>query len=80
MAQMREHLFHHRSRWTDQQSSLWEAMGKTKRWKAGRCRHVHVSELCSGEECDQAVVDFPVATEVGKLPRKWMEGWGRHRG
>jgi hypothetical protein len=29
-----------------------------------------VSELFSMEECDQAVVDFLAATEVGKFPPK----------
>jgi hypothetical protein len=45
-----------------------ESGGKGKGWKAGRCRHVQVSELFSMEECDQAVVDFLAATEVGKFP------------
>jgi len=37
-----------------------------KGWKAGRCQHVQVSELFSMEECDQAVMDFLVATEIRK--------------
>jgi len=37
---------------------------------AGRWRRVQVSELLSMEECDQAVVDFLAATEVGKFPPK----------
>jgi hypothetical protein len=45
-------------------------VGKVKGWKAGRYRHVQVSELFSMEECDQAVVDFLAATEVGKFPPK----------
>jgi len=49
---------------------LWKAAGKVKGWKAGRCRHVQVSELFSMEECDQAVVDFLAATEVRKFPPK----------
>jgi len=69
-AQTREHLFHHCSRWRDQQKALWKAVGMVTGWKAGRCRHVQVSELVSMEECDQAVVDFLAATEVGKfLPK-----------
>jgi len=70
VAQTREHLFRHYSRWRDQQNVLWKAVGKVKGWKAGRCRHVQVSELFSMEECDQAVVDFLAATEVGKFPPK----------
>jgi len=65
---MRECLFHHCRRWGDQQSALWKAVGKAKGWKAGRCQHVQVSELFSMEECDQVVVDFLVATEVGNFP------------
>jgi len=69
-AQTREHLFRHCSRWRDQQKALWKAVGKATGWKAGRCRHVQVSELFSRDECDQAVVDFLAATEVGKFPPK----------
>jgi hypothetical protein len=47
-----------------------EGGGKGDGWKAGRCRHVQVSELLSMEECEQAVVDFLAATEVGKFPPK----------
>jgi len=67
-AQTREHLFRHCSRWRDQQQALWKAVGKATGWKAGRCRHVQISELFSVEECDQAVMDFLAATEVGKFP------------
>jgi len=69
-AQTREHLFHHCSRWRDQQKALWMAVGKATGWKAGRCRHVQISELFSIEECDQVVVDFLAATDVGKFPPK----------
>jgi len=69
-AQTREHLFRHCSRWRDQQKTLWKAVGKATGWKAGRCRHVQVSELFSRDECDQAVMDFLAATEVGKFPPK----------
>ena len=51
-AQTREHLFRHCSRWRVQQKALWKAVGKVTGWKAGRCRHVQVSELFSMEECD----------------------------
>ena len=37
-------------------------------WKAGRCRHGQISELLTIHDCDQAVMDFLVATEVGKFP------------
>jgi hypothetical protein len=69
-AQMREHHFRHCSQWRDQQKMLWKAVGKATGWKAGRCRHVQVSELFSRDECDQAVMDFLAATEVGKFPPK----------
>jgi hypothetical protein len=66
--QTREHLFRHCSRWRDQQKARCKGVGKATGWKAGRCRHVQVSELFSIEECDQAVMDFLAATEVGKFP------------
>ena len=69
-SQTREHLFRHCSRWREQQKVLCKAVGKVTGWKAGRCRHVQVSELFSMEECDQAVVDFLAAPEVGKFPPK----------
>jgi hypothetical protein len=43
-------------------------VGKATGWKAGRCRHVQISELLSMEECDEVVMDILVATEVGKFP------------
>jgi len=70
VSQTREHLFRHCSRWRDHQKKLWKAVGKATGWKASRCRHVHISELFSIEECDQAVMDFLAATEVGKFPPK----------
>jgi hypothetical protein len=66
----REHLFRHCRRWRDQQKALWKAVRKVTGWTACRCRHVQVSELFSMEECDQAVVYFLAATEVGKFPPK----------
>jgi hypothetical protein len=69
-AQTREHLFRQCSRWRDQQKALWQAVGKVTGWKAGRCRQVQVSELFSIEECDQAVMDFLAAIEVGKFSPK----------
>jgi hypothetical protein len=69
-AQTREHLFRQCIRWGDQQKILRKAVGKATGWKAGICRHVQISELFSRDECDQAVVDFPGDTEVGKFPPK----------
>jgi hypothetical protein len=71
--QTREHLFRHCSRWSDQQTELWKAVGKATGWKAGRCRHVQISELFSTEKCDQAVMYFLAATDVGKFPPKLAE-------
>jgi len=68
--QMWEHLFHHCRRWREQQEALWKAVEKATGWKAGRCRHMQVSELFYTDECDQTVVDFLAATEVGKFPIK----------
>ena len=70
VAQTRKHLFRHCSWWRDQQQTLWKAVGEATGWKAGRCRYVQISELFSVEECNQAVMDFLVATEVGKFPPK----------
>jgi hypothetical protein len=71
---MQEHLFCHCSWWKDQQSMLWKAVGKAKGWKAGRCRHVQVSELISMKECDQAVVDFLEAFEGREVPAQVSGG------
>jgi len=68
MAETRDQLFRHCSRWRDLQQALWKAVGKVTGWKAGRCRHVQISELFSMEECNQAVMDLLTATEVGKFP------------
>jgi len=70
VSQTQEHLFHHCSRWRDHQRKLWKPVGKAMSGKAGRCQHVQISELFSIEECDQAVIDFLAATEVGKFPPK----------
>jgi len=71
--------FRHCSRWKDQQKTLWKKVGKATGWRAGRCRRVKVSELLSIEKCDQAVMDFLAATDVGKCPPK-MDGGGRAGG
>ena len=65
-----EHLFRQCSRWKDHQKELCQAVGKATGWNSGRCRHVQLSELFSLEQCDQAVMDFLAATEVGKFPPK----------
>jgi hypothetical protein len=52
----------------DQQRTLWKKVGKAMRWRLGRCRHLKVSKLLSREKCDQAVMDFLAATDVGKFP------------
>jgi hypothetical protein len=70
VSQTREHLFRHGSLWKDPQKVLWKAVGKATGWKVGRCRHVQISDLFSIEECDQAVMDFLAATDVGKFPPK----------
>jgi len=72
-----EHLFHHCSRWKVQQKALWKAVGKATGWKAGRCRHVHISELFSVEKCDQVVMVFMAATDVGKFPLNQEEERGQ---
>jgi hypothetical protein len=72
-AQTREHLICHCSKWKSQQQELWKAVGRETGWKVGRCKHVQISELFSLEKCDQAVMDFLAATEVGKFPRRGAE-------
>jgi len=42
-------------------------VGKATGWKAGRCRNVEISELFSMEECNQEVMSFLAATEVGEF-------------
>jgi len=79
VSQTQEHLFNQCSWWREQQKALWKAVGKVTEWKAGRCRHVQVSEQFSIEGCDQAVVDFLAATAVGKFPPKSMAVWSGHR-
>jgi len=43
-------------------------VGKAMGWKASRCRNIQISELFSMETCDQAVMDFLAATDIGKFP------------
>ena len=68
VSQTREHLFRHCSQWRVHKRQLWKVVRKATGWRAGRCRHVQISELFSIEECNQAVMDFLEATEVGKFP------------
>jgi hypothetical protein len=72
-AQTWEHLFRHCSRWRDQQKTLQKEVGKATGWRVGRCRHVQISELLSLEKCDRAVMDFLIATDIGKFPPKHAE-------
>jgi hypothetical protein len=72
-----EHLFRHCSRWKDQKTALWKALGKATGWNVSRCRQVQISELFSLENCDQAVMDFLAATDVGKFPPELAEEFGQ---
>ena len=49
-------------------------------WNAGRCRHMQIAELVSVEACDQAVMDFLVATDIGTFPTQMKTRWRRRRG
>jgi len=74
VAPTRENLFRHCGGWGDQQKTLWNNVGKATGWRAGRCRHVQVSELLSMEKCDKAVMDFLIATDIRKfLPKRAEE-------
>jgi hypothetical protein len=66
--QTREHLFCYCKRWKNEQRELWRAVGRVTGWKAGKCRHLQISELFSMEI--QAVIDFLAATEIGKFPSR----------
>jgi len=79
MTQTREHLFCHCSRWKEQRKTLWKVVAKGTEWRAGRCQRMKVPELLSIKKCDQPVMDFLVATDVGKFPPK-MDGGGRAGG
>jgi hypothetical protein len=58
---------------------LWKEVRKATGWRAGKCRHMQVSELLSMEKCDKAVMDFLAATDVWKNPPK-MDGGVRASG
>jgi len=73
VAQTWEHHFRHCSRWQYKQKTLWREVGKAMGWRAGRCRHVQVSELLSMAKCDKAVMDFRIATDIRKFPPKHAE-------
>jgi len=68
-----EHLSRHCSQWKDQKQTLWKKVGKATGWRAGRCRHVQVSELLSMEKRDKAVMDLLAATDFGKFPPNRVE-------
>jgi hypothetical protein len=68
-----KHLFRHCNQWRDLQKELWKAVGEATGWKAGRCRLVQISELLSLDQCDQAVLDFLAAIEIGKSPPRQVE-------
>jgi len=79
VSQTLEHLLRHWIRWRDHQTELRNVVRKATGWKACRFRHVQISELFSIEECDQAVMDFLVATEVTMFLPKVKSGfraWG----
>jgi len=61
----------------NQQTTLWKTVGKAPGWNAGRCRHVQMSELFSMEICQQGVMDFLAATDVGKFPPRLAEQRGQ---
>jgi len=75
-----EHLFSHFSLWRVQQKTLWKSVGKATGWKAGRCKHIQISELFSIEECDQEVMEFLPATGVGTFQPTGMMVWRRGGG
>jgi hypothetical protein len=69
-AQTREHLFRHCTWWKEEQKELWKEVGKAMGGKVGICRDMQISELFSMEPCDQAVMYFLAATDIGKFPPK----------
>lgn len=74
VAQTQKHLLLHCSRCRDQQKTFWNEVGKATGWRAGRCRHIQVSEPLSMEMCNTVVMDILIATEIGKfLPNRAME-------
>jgi hypothetical protein len=50
--------------------SIWRVVGRATGWKAQKYWHVQISELFFVEICNQAVMDFLAATEVGKFLRR----------
>jgi len=70
VSQTRGHHDCYCSQWSDQQRELSKVVGIATGFKVGRCWHVQILELFTIEQCDQAVMDFLVATEVGKFSPK----------
>jgi ribonuclease HI len=61
-SQIREHLFKHCRRWTDQQATMWRAIGKA----TGRKRtNTSMTQLFGDERCTAAILGFLETTEVG---------------
>jgi hypothetical protein len=54
------------------ESSL-ESRWRNKGLKAGRCQYIQASEEFSMGRWDIAIMEFPVATDVGKFPPKRLE-------
>jgi hypothetical protein len=70
VAHTQDHHDHCRSQCRDQLKTLWKVVTKAMGWKASRCRHIQISKLFSMETRNHVVMDFLVATEVGKfLPK-----------
>jgi len=76
VAQTFEHLLWHCSEWMFHQWELWRQVGKATGWKTGQCRWPLVSELFCVECFEKSVMDFQMATDVGKFPL----GWGMESG
>ena len=79
-SQMQKYLVRLCSRRRDQQMTLWKMVGIATGWKAGWCSHVQSAKLFSITECDQAVMDFLTATDIGQFPPKWTSALDRSRG
>jgi hypothetical protein len=52
---------------------MGKLVGKATGLKVGRCQQIQMSELFFMEKCDQMVMDFLAATDIGKFPPKLAE-------